>query len=304
MGLAGKPGTSWQGATDPGGRWPSGRRASPVGRRRLEDEQELLGKAGVNGTTGPAHGCSAPRPRGSMAWVSSSTEGGRPDAAAPDGHHDDQPAGAGHRGRPAAAKSRVAQPPSPAGVKGAGTPANQERPAGRRRLWSCWLPLGTHSRRETQQPIPAEVGAEVDEGESGGLRWARGAGGASGLAGLSSPSAATPCPHLPFWPQTHPGFPFSGPWPEEPSNASFCPPAASSGKSSQMTCAPVEQSLSQLWAPPACDVLKAGPDLRPCPQCPAQPRSAGLPDQTQIPQMSNVKVTRPRPQACKRQNGT
>lgn len=258
----------------------------------------------MNGTTGPAHGRSAPRPRGSMAWVSSSTEGGRPDAAAPEGHHDDQPAGAGHRGRPAAAKSRVAQPPSPADVKGAGTPANQERPAGRRRLWSCWLPLGTHSRRETQQPIPAEVGAEVDEGESGGLRWARGAGGASGLAGLSSPSAATPCPHLPFWPQTHPGFPFSGPWPEEPSNASFCPPAASSGKSSQMTCAPVEQSLSQLWAPPACDVLKAGPDLRPCPQCPAQPRSAGLPDQTQIPQMSNVKVTRPRPQACKRQNGT
>lgn len=171
-GWRGSLGLRGRGATDPGGHWPSGRRASPVGRRRLEDEQELLGKAGVNGTTGPAHGRSAPRPRGSMAWVSSSTEGGRPDAAAPEGHHDDQPAGAGHRGRPAAAKSRVAQPPSPADVKGVGTPANQERPAGRRRLWSCWLPLGTHSRRETQQPIPAEVGAEVDEGESGGRLWA------------------------------------------------------------------------------------------------------------------------------------
>lgn len=80
--------------------------------------------------------------------------------------------------------------------------------------------------------ITAEVRAEVSEGRQGG---------ASGVAGPSSPSVATPCPRLPFWPQAHPAFPFSGlcqESPRTPLSAGLLPPPGA-----------LPGDLSALWAP-------------------------------------------------------
>lgn len=146
---------------------------------------------------------------------------------------------------PAVAKCTVTQPRSSADTlrktQGAGSPVNQERLEGRRRfgrmLASAWV-VKPQRNAVTKSSQRSEQRSAT--GKAGGCDGHGARPGASGLAGLSSPSAATPCPHLPFWPQTHPGFPFSRPLSEEPLNASFCLPAASSGKSSQMTCTPKE----------------------------------------------------------------